>query len=178
MRNEQRGAALLVALVMLLLLTLIGVSGMTSVGLQERMAGSLGERAVYFEAAEAGLRHAERYLSGAVVPSFDNSEGRYRLERDACRLDQPSDAASFYTGCSNMSFSSSGFTRRNAENDDSVDVRYLIEHLEGAGVTRDKGIELGALEELELYRITVMAAPRNGNDVADPVVILQSTYLR
>lgn len=179
MRQRQSGAALLVALVLLLVLTLIGVSGMTSVGLQERMAGSLSERAGYFEAAEAGLRHAERYLSSAVVPAFDNSAGRYRFERSDCRFDRSGDAASFYAGCSSVRFSAVGFTRRTGESDDSIDVRYLIEHLEGAGVTRDKGLELGELEELQLYRITVLAAPRIGGEaVADPLIVLQSTYLR
>lgn len=178
MRNEQRGATLLVALVLLLLLTLIGVSGMSSVGLQERMAGSLGERAIYFEAAEAGLRDAERYLSNAVVPAFDNSAGKYLFERGSCRFDQAADASNFYAACSSVPFSASGFTRREDESEDGLDVRYLIEHLDGSRVTRDKGLELGALEELALYRITVMAAPRNGDEIADPVVILQSTYLR
>lgn len=179
MPNKQRGAALLVALLLLLALTLAGVSGMTSIGLQERMAGSLSERAAYFEAAEAGMRHAERYLSSAVVPAFDNTAGKYRFDRTHCRFDQASNAASFYATCSSVRFSDSGFTRRAGENDDSMDVRYLIEHLEGAGVTRDKGLELGAREELALYRVTVMAAPRvDDAAVADPLVILQSTYLR
>lgn len=179
MPNKQQGATLLVALILLLALTLAGVSGMSSVGLQERMAGSLGERAAYFEAAEAGMRHAERYLSSAVVPTFDNTAGKYHFNRTQCRFDQASNATSFYDSCSSVRFSDSSFTRRAGESGESIDVRYLIEHLEGAGVTRDKGLELSDLEELALYRITVMAAPRDGDAaVADPLVILQSTYLR
>lgn len=179
MQHSQRGAALLVALILLLILTLIGVSGMNSVGLQERMAGSLSLRADYFEAAEAGLRDAERYLSAAALPAFANADGRYLFERNQCRFDTLADAAQFYGACSSMALSASGLTRRTGEGSDSIDVRYLIELLDGSGLTRDKGLELGEIEELALYRITVMAAARtDGNAVADPMVVLQSTYLR
>lgn len=175
MRDRQGGAALLVALVLLLILTLSGVAGLSSVGLQERMAGSLGERASHFEAAEAALRAGENSLKGTSLPSFDNSGGHYLYSRSDCRFDSAADAASFYTGCSSVTLSASDFTRRSGETADAIDARYLIEQLDGAGVSRDKSLELGAIEELTLYRITALAG-RSGESA--PTVILQSTYLR
>jgi type IV pilus assembly protein PilX len=55
----QRGMALLVSLVFLLLLTLIGLSSMQSATLQEKMAGSIALRNQSFQRAEAALRVGE-----------------------------------------------------------------------------------------------------------------------
>ncbi|VVM92563.1 PilX N-terminal domain-containing pilus assembly protein [Pseudomonas fluorescens] len=55
----QRGMALLVSLVFLLLLTLIGLSSMQSATLQEKMAGSVALRTQSFQSAEAALRVGE-----------------------------------------------------------------------------------------------------------------------
>ena len=55
----QRGMALLVSLVFLLLLTLIGLSSMQSATLQEKMAGSVALRNQSFQHAEAALRVGE-----------------------------------------------------------------------------------------------------------------------
>jgi type IV pilus assembly protein PilX len=57
--GAQRGMALLVSLVFLLLLTLIGISSMQNATLQEKMAGSLGLRNQSFQLAEAVLRVGE-----------------------------------------------------------------------------------------------------------------------
>ncbi|KAB0483435.1 type IV pilus assembly protein PilX [Pseudomonas reinekei] len=55
----QRGMALLVSLVFLLLLTLIGLSSMQNATLQEKMAGSVSLRNQSFQSAEAALRVGE-----------------------------------------------------------------------------------------------------------------------
>ncbi|MVV46886.1 pilus assembly protein PilX [Pseudomonas sp. PB120] len=57
--NAQRGMALLVSLVFLLLLTLIGLSSMQNATLQEKMANSVTLRNQSFQAAEAALRIGE-----------------------------------------------------------------------------------------------------------------------
>jgi type IV pilus assembly protein PilX len=56
---RQRGMALLVSLIFLLLLTLIGVSSMQNATLQEKMAGSVSLRNQSFQGAEAALRVGE-----------------------------------------------------------------------------------------------------------------------
>jgi type IV pilus assembly protein PilX len=55
----QRGMALLVSLVFLLLLSLIGLSSMQSATLQEKMAGSVALRNQSFQSAETALRLGE-----------------------------------------------------------------------------------------------------------------------
>jgi len=57
--QAQRGMALLVSLVFLLLLTLIGLSSMQNATLQEKMAGSVSLRNQSFQGAEATLRVGE-----------------------------------------------------------------------------------------------------------------------
>ncbi|CRL50511.1 hypothetical protein PSHI_36510 [Pseudomonas sp. URMO17WK12:I11] len=57
--QAQRGMALLVSLVFLLLLTLIGLSSMQNATLQEKMAGSVSLRNQSFQGAEAALRVGE-----------------------------------------------------------------------------------------------------------------------
>jgi type IV pilus assembly protein PilX len=57
--QAQRGMALLVSLVFLLLLTLIGISSMQNATLQEKMAGSVSLRNQSFQTAEAALRVGE-----------------------------------------------------------------------------------------------------------------------
>ncbi|MHC8297819.1 pilus assembly PilX family protein [Pseudomonas sp. ZS1P83] len=57
--HSQRGMALLVSLVFLLLLTLIGLSSMQNATLQEKMAGSVILRNQSFQGAEAALRIGE-----------------------------------------------------------------------------------------------------------------------
>lgn len=56
---RQRGAALFVALIMLLILTLLGLSASNSSILQERMVANTFERQLAFQRAEAGLRQLE-----------------------------------------------------------------------------------------------------------------------
>ncbi|CAN7251801.1 PilX N-terminal domain-containing pilus assembly protein [Pseudomonas sp. LjRoot277] len=57
--HTQRGMALLVSLVFLLLLTLIGLSSMQSATLQEKMAASVTLRNQSFQGAESALRVGE-----------------------------------------------------------------------------------------------------------------------
>ena len=66
--RRERGAALVVALVLLLLMTVLGVSAIRTTTLQERMAGNLRDSNLAFQSAEAGLRAGEQLLEGAVPP--------------------------------------------------------------------------------------------------------------
>ena len=60
--RAERGAALIVGLVMLLIMTLIGATAMQSTTLQERMAGNTRDRHLAFQASEAALRAGEQWL--------------------------------------------------------------------------------------------------------------------
>jgi len=68
--GRQRGAVLVIGLVILLALTLLGVQAATSSGAQYRMAANWHERHLAFEAAEAALHAGEQQgpFDPAVVP--------------------------------------------------------------------------------------------------------------
>jgi len=60
--RHQRGAILVSALLMLLVLTVIGVSVMQITRMQERMAGNTRDLNLAFQGAEAALRDSEQFL--------------------------------------------------------------------------------------------------------------------
>lgn len=57
--KAQRGAALIVALILLLIMTILGLASMRSTIMEERMSASLYDRSLAFQAAEAALRAGE-----------------------------------------------------------------------------------------------------------------------
>jgi type IV pilus assembly protein PilX len=57
-RNRQRGAALITALVLLVILTMLGLSSMTTNTMEERMSSNAQEKNRAFQAAEAGIQIA------------------------------------------------------------------------------------------------------------------------
>jgi hypothetical protein len=72
--QAQKGATLLVALVMLLVMTIIGISSMHNSTLEERMAGNVKEQYRAFQAAEMGMRAAEKAIdAGAGAAMTCNS---------------------------------------------------------------------------------------------------------
>lgn len=76
--RSQRGAVLVVCLIFMLLLTIISASALQSTTLQERMAGNARDSNSAFQAAEAAMRQAERFLQGATLGAFDGSRGLYK----------------------------------------------------------------------------------------------------
>jgi type IV pilus assembly protein PilX len=64
--RRQRGAILVLALMFLVLLTIIGVSSISGVTLEEKMAGNLRNQNMAFQAAESALRDAEMDLEDAI----------------------------------------------------------------------------------------------------------------
>jgi type IV pilus assembly protein PilX len=75
--RHQGGAALVVGLMILLVLTLIGIAGVQTTQLEERMSGNLRDQNEAFQAAEAALRDAEDYIEGLVNTSGFTGKGLY-----------------------------------------------------------------------------------------------------
>ncbi|MCC8991292.1 MAG: hypothetical protein LM514_01550, partial [Streptococcus sp.] len=62
MMQQQRGAALVVSMIMLLLMTLVGVTAMQVTTVQERMVSNSRDLNVAFQAAETALKRGEDYI--------------------------------------------------------------------------------------------------------------------
>jgi type IV pilus assembly protein PilX len=81
--GDQSGAALILSLLMLLVLTLLAVSSMQGTIMQERMVSGTREGMASLEIAESGLRDAEVVLENINVLSvFDGSGAFYGQDDD------------------------------------------------------------------------------------------------
>lgn len=65
-KKNERGAVLIIALIMLLILTVLGVAVMESSVIEERMAGNAIDRNRAFQAAETALRMGEQQIANLV----------------------------------------------------------------------------------------------------------------
>ena len=78
--RRQDGAALILALIFLLLMTMLSTSSMRTSTMQERMAGNMRDWNLGFQSAEAALRVAEQFLRDEeVLPEFNDSDGYYQV---------------------------------------------------------------------------------------------------
>lgn len=153
-RNRQNGAALIVSLVMLLLLTIVGVSSVRMTSLQERMAGNLQFRTTAFEWAEEAARFGEAEAQGfGNGATFNDSNGLYETPGTD---GEPRWRASDTTW----------------RGDSDLDGEYILEQI--GEVPRDPSCQLNAAATCfsMLYRVTARAERTN----TGAGVMVQSTY--
>lgn len=78
MMKQQRGMALIISLIILLLMTIIGLAAMRTSLMEEKMAANSRDQALAFQASEIGLRDQERWLMSQTLeplPTDDGSNG-------------------------------------------------------------------------------------------------------
>lgn len=74
--SRQRGVALAVVLILLLVMTLLGLAAMRGTLMEERMSANLFDRSLAFQATEAALREGEALAAGKpAVPVAGCSNG-------------------------------------------------------------------------------------------------------
>ncbi len=72
--QKQSGVVLIISLIMLVLLTLIGVTSMQVTGLEEKMAGNMKSNNLAFQSAETALREGEVWLATSIAePAVDTA---------------------------------------------------------------------------------------------------------
>ena len=69
LRTKQTGSALIISLLILIVMTLIGITGMGTSSLEEKMAGNDRDAALALQAAEAALRDGEAYYDSDLIQS-------------------------------------------------------------------------------------------------------------
>ncbi len=82
--TSQRGAVLLVSLMILLIMTVLGIAGMSSTTMEEKMAANNQQQQQAYQAAETALRDAEAWLTSNVtrindLAQFNGANGLYSL---------------------------------------------------------------------------------------------------
>ena len=81
---RERGAVLVVSLLILAMMTIIGVAAMDTSVMEEKMAGNMRDRNIAFQAAESALRLGETWIAArSVLPeiSNDGSTGIWDLNK-------------------------------------------------------------------------------------------------
>ena len=169
-RKTQSGAALVVSMLILLVMTLIGISSLQTTTLEEKMASNTRERQQAFEAAEAAIAGAEAFVrnSIAVTSNFDTdgSDGLY----DNSVQERWKSLA--WDGTDSLAYSTYTSTYSGAN-----PPRYIVEHY-GTATSGGNQYNLGNYGQgsgggdVELFRITVRGT---GADDRSPV-FLQTTY--
>ncbi|HZD53200.1 MAG TPA: PilX N-terminal domain-containing pilus assembly protein [Woeseiaceae bacterium] len=165
-RGRESGAALIVALIFLLLMTLLSTSSMRVSTMQERMAGNQRDWNVGFQRAEAGLRGAEEYLLDTDdLPDFDGTGGLYQINAD--------NRPKWTTIPADPGNGSVAYPTEAAP-----EYRYYIEKLSSirpAGTSTETGTEV---EETYYFRITAVGYGLATDNVGDSLtsVVLSSVY--
>lgn len=166
--QSQRGMALIVTLVLMLIMTIVATASMQITTMQERIAGNTRDAVTAFQAAEAAVRKAEDVLEGASVGAFTGSNGRYEIcsatdTRTSCQKPAWSDRAS--SGWVTVS-DSIAYVAKQPE--------FIIERY--TSIT-DPSASLDAdtpQSTYEFYRVTA-----RGYGISDKsIAVLQSTYRR
>lgn len=166
--KQQQGMSLIFALIFLTLLSMLALSAMRNVSLEERMAGNNQDHNLAMQAAEASLRDCETVLQGVTVPAFDGSNGLY----------QPAAVGSAQRW-DTVNWSSASAVRALAANtlpEVASQPACIIEDL-GTTPSGNTGGSLRAglaQGTVNVYRITARGAGQRANSV----VMLQSTYQR
>ncbi len=184
--RPQRGAALIIALILLLVMSLLAVTSLRGTLMQERMSANTHDRDLAFQSAEAGLRMGERRAenwanSGANTADLADCNnpddgGFYKnIDGDPAQCTKPlwegpapGETGSFWrdasedTGTNDIRFNDDGL---------SLAPYYIVELISlGAPCTIDKPD--GTDTTCRRFRVTASSRTTDGRSQ----VILQSIY--
>ena len=82
--EKQRGAALAVALILLVVMTLLGLSSVRSVAQQGKMASHAVDRSLYYQFAEAALREGEAQAQIQAIANNNSFPTDQYVSNGAC----------------------------------------------------------------------------------------------
>jgi len=74
---NQKGAALIITLMLLVIMTILGVSAVTTTTMEEKMSGATINKHVSFQAAEAAMRAAEVIVNTLSQDTVFNGTGGF-----------------------------------------------------------------------------------------------------
>jgi len=174
--RRQRGAVLVVGLIILLILTMIGLTAMQGSSQQERMAGNLQEANIALQTVEAALRTAE----AEVLPERrENTLGKNAFfinnpdGAPGVPFDPPKSMAVLKdkkTWKGNTGKQIASFAAKESNLTPATQPRYIVEKWREMPRT----LEAGAPNALEVFRVTAAATGRQ----EEPFNVVQSTVIR
>ena len=164
---RQRGAALFVVLMLLLVMTLLGLASLRGAMLEERMSANLYDRGLMFQAAESALREGEAVASTKKPSQFTDA-----CTSGLCAEPNPSNADTY---TDRWLLANPPYVNGTAVTAGSLSVTpgYFIEYMGTApnwpGCDREIPVQAGCLGPR--YRITARAQVAGRASV-----LLQSSY--
>jgi type IV pilus assembly protein PilX len=178
--RRQRGIALAVVLILLVVITLLALAAMRGTLLEERMSGNVIDRGYGFEAAEAALRQGEAVAAGnpRLTSGFPTSGCGSDAWQGYCAAPDPTDADD------NARWSDDNWeanSRASSVSDTLTGAvpRYMVELLQtGLPATGSCTTDLDVSPDAQctgdetIYRITARSVADGRADVT-----LQSTYV-
>jgi type IV pilus assembly protein PilX len=174
--KPQRGMILIVALVMVVLMSVVAVASIRGSGLQEAMSGSMRDRNIAFQGAEAALRNAETIIGNTATATesfnFGSNANGYFLDMNK------NTAIPRFAEWTLSDWTSKGLALSGVDNVSSQP-RSVTEQLSysGSAINSGSGIDFMSQErttEYQFYRVTVRSVGLTENTE----IILQSTYVR
>lgn len=190
--HSQSGVALIASMLMLLILTLIGVTAMLVTALEEKMSGNQRDRSLAFHAAESALRVGEKALVDAIKannldPGANPLPTFHCTGAGVCPLVNVSDPASWSAGGNDcLKAGACTYTGDLSNGQKTVlasQPQYLIELFNNGEPVASQGIDYGhagsdsGAKKLQYnycyYRITA----RGVGGTSAAVVVLQSNYI-
>jgi len=174
-RQRQQGAVLVVGLLFLVMLTLIGVTAMSTGMMDERMAGNSRDLNLAFQAAEAALRDGELYIQKSISPASGFSG---TCANGLCQV--PTVSTPWYK---TIDWSSSSVTRTYGTGTSATALpavasqpKYIIESIGQPGAVAGTSIALGLKPSStgNAYRVSA----RGVGGRAGTQVLVQSIYVK
>jgi len=167
-RHHQQGAVLVISLILLLILTLLGVTSMSSSNLEEKMAGNLRDKEIAFQSAEAALREAERIIESTTLTAFDCS-----CTDGLCNC-KDGDCVKYWTDATLDVWNTAGryeeYSTTFAETTSKA--KYIIEFMNFITPAGSAIAYVPTIGDPQMYRITAIGTGRTDG----ARVMLQTTY--
>ena len=177
-RSRQQGFALVVAMILLVVITLLALGALRSTTLQTRMAANLYDRGLAFQSAESALLAAQTVMSGN--PDLTSIGGASCTPTDnACPLVPSNTWTTDATGWRGVD---SSFLPNSSQY--SAAAQYHVDYMGVKEVDADNefdtglksdydGQDAGGVNTMNVYRVTVRSNPNGGDGRSS--VVLQTT---
>ncbi len=168
---RQTGAVLIISMIILLIMTLIGVTAMNTTTLEEKMAGNSADVNLAFQAAEAALRDGEQNLISTQPsePATCSSAPCNFWQINSSAISGLSGRDQGWWAGHGLEYGASGTKDLALVKSDPY---YIVEYMDYRADNKDVGYGIPA--GATIYRVT--ASGTGGADTTQ--VILQTTYVK
>jgi type IV pilus assembly protein PilX len=177
--KQQRGAVLVVSLLLLLVMTVLALGASQTTRLQERMSAGMRDRDLAFESSEAGLRNGERIIDSLDTPPSPCTSGRCQVyDRDILPVSLAFQTQDWWDSnawayATDETFSTTRGSDISGSGMAGADPQFVVEELEEVADALSVP-PTGPPPSRIYYRIT--SAAQGGTEQAQ--VVLQSTFAR